>query len=41
MLLLLGLLACKGEPVAQAPPVIDYTLGDYFFQVPTRFQRGR
>lgn len=40
MLLLLGLLACKGEPVAQAPPVIDYTLGDYFFQGPDTIPAG-
>jgi len=40
-LVLLGsALACKGEPVAAAPPVIDYTLGDYFFQGPDTVPAG-
>lgn len=39
--LLLGCgLACKGEPAAQAPVVIDYALGDYFFQGPDTIQAG-
>lgn len=39
--LFLGLgLACKGEPPAAAPPVIDYTLGDYFFQGPDTIPAG-
>jgi len=40
-LVLLGCaMGCKGEPVAAKPPVIDYTLGDYFFQGPDTVPAG-
>lgn len=40
-LVLLGsVLACKGEPAATTPPVIEYTLGDYFFQGPDTIPAG-
>lgn len=40
-LVLLGsVLACKGEPAVNTPPVIEYTLGDYFFQGPDTIPAG-
>ena len=40
-LLLLGCAAaCKGEPKVEGPPVIEYTLGDYFFQGPDTIPAG-
>ena len=40
-LVLLGsVLACKGEPAATTPPVIEYTLGDYFFRGPDTIPAG-
>jgi len=41
-LLLLGCaMACKGDPKVEAPPVIDYALGDYFFRGPDTIPAGR
>lgn len=40
LVLLAVVLACKGEPPPASPPVIDYTLGDYFFQGPDTIPSG-
>jgi hypothetical protein len=40
-LLLLGCaMACKGQPASDVAPVIEYTLGDYFFQGPDTVPSG-
>jgi hypothetical protein len=40
-LVLLGsVLACKGEPAAETPPVIEYALGDYYFHGPDTIPSG-
>jgi hypothetical protein len=40
-LLLLGsVLSCTEQPATAAPPVIEYTLGDYFFQGPDTLPAG-
>ena len=33
-------MACREQPAAVMPPVIDYTLGDYFFNGPDTIPAG-
>jgi hypothetical protein len=40
-LLLLGCtIGCKNQPAMEAPPVVEYTLGDYYFQGPDIIPAG-